>query len=145
MATERLSLNQKRKILNAIRAAEQETSGELRVHLSYSKAEVNVIDATKAHFDNLGMHQTDLRNGMLLYLNPRLHHFSVYGDTGIHEKVGQAFWDRLVREIQQCIREKDLTQGIVHAIHLMGQALKEHFPHRDGQKNELQDEVTESD
>lgn len=141
----RLSLSQKKQILNAIVAAEKETSGELRVHLSYSKDETNILEAAQLYFETLEMHQTQERNGMLLYLNPKRHQFSVFGDIGIHQKVGQVFWDHLILEVKHAIRQKDLTQGIVHAVHLMGKALKEHFPHREGQINELKDEVTESD
>jgi len=144
--TERLTIRQKKQILHAIESAEHKTSGELRVHLSYSKEEPNLLESAQARFQELKMDQTRDRNGILLYLNPRLHRFSIYGDIGIHEKVGQAFWEDLVQNVRNAIREKNLTHGIIHAIEAMGRALKMHFPHQNQDlKNELENDVSESD
>jgi uncharacterized membrane protein len=141
----KLSNLQKQHILDSIIQAEKETTGELRIHLSYAKEEGDLLKAAQNHFEKLKMHETHERNGMLLYLNPKLKKLSVFGDVGIHQKVGQDFWDQLIGDVRSAIREKDLTQGIIHAVQRMGHALKEHFPHRDGQTNELPNDVSESD
>jgi uncharacterized membrane protein len=141
----RLTNEQKKQVIDAIVQAEAETRGELRVHLSYAKAEDDLLKSAQLHFEKLKMHLTEERNGILLYVNPILRKFSVFGDQGIHDKVGQDFWHRLIDEVQTSIRDADMIHGIVHAVNRMGHALKEHFPHRDGQKNELEDDVSESD
>lgn len=144
-AEDKISSEQKKSILAAIHAAEAETTGEIRVHLSYDGKEQELLKAAEAQFQNLKMHETKDRNGILLYINPTRHQFSVFGDSGIHAKVGQEFWNSLADRIRSDIREKDIAHGIVKAVHHMGQALREHFPHQDGQKNELSDDISESE
>ena len=134
----------KEQIIEAIQTAEKQTSGEIRVHLSTAGDEDNILEAAKASFASLEMQNTRDRNGILLYFNTKLHKFAVYGDEGIHQKVGQDFWERLSADIRRAIHEKDLTAGIVLAVHHIGQALKDHFPLREGDRNELSNDVTHS-
>ncbi|MBU6152998.1 MAG: TPM domain-containing protein [Bdellovibrionales bacterium] len=129
--------------MNAIRIAEAGTSGEIRVHLSYSKNDQDLLKCAESLFQKLGMQNTRLRNSVLLYLNPKLKKFSIYGDQGIHEKVGPEFWTNLAKEVSIHIREKDITDGIVYAVAAIGAALKEHFPALEENPNEISDELTE--
>ena len=140
----KLSSKQKKLIVAAIETAEQQTNGEIRVHLSYAKNETDVINGAKNQFVKLKMHETKEHNGMLLYVNPKAHKFALFGDEGIHQKVGQAFWDNLTQEVRSNIREKDLVHGIIHAVEKMGVSLKTHFPHSSEHKNELENDVSES-
>jgi uncharacterized membrane protein len=141
----KLTLEEKQKLVEAIHHAELGTSGELRVHFSYSPDEKDILQAAKSHFQSLGMHQTAEHNGMLLYVNPHLKKFSVFGDDGIHQKVKQEFWDQLSTDVTKAIREKNMIGGVVHALHIMGEALKVHFPARAGKTDELPDEISESE
>ena len=94
-------------------------------------------------FHELDMQNTKLRNGTLLYLNPKVRKFAIFGDQGIHEKVGPEFWTKLASEVSIHIREKDITDGIVYAVSAIGAALKEYFPATGENPNELSDELTE--
>lgn len=134
----------KEAIVQAIRSAEEQTSGEIRVHLSTAPDEHDIFTAARQSFEALKMHATRDRNGILLYFNVKLHKFAVYGDEGIHRKVGQEFWERVSREITDAIHSRDLTAGIVQAVHHVGQALQEHFPARADDRNELHNDVTHS-
>ncbi len=140
----KFNLEDKKQIVEAVHHAELETSGDLRVHVSYAPVEKNVMKSAKYHFALLGMHRTPERNGMLLYINPEAKKFAVFGDKGIHKKVGQEFWDHLSKEVSAAIREKDIVTGIVHAVEKMGHALKTHFPAKSDQKHSLPDDVSES-
>ena len=117
-----------RKIVKAIQAAEKETSGEIRVHLSHLKTEADIYQAAIAYFHKLEMSNKVHRNAILLYINPKLRKFALYGDQGAHEKIGQAFWDQLTQEVRVCFQEKDVVEGILHATQKLGTALKQHFP-----------------
>ena len=141
----RLSKSDKQKIALAIHEAELKTSGEIRVHVSYSKSEKTLLALTEKKFYELKMHETSHRNAMLLYLNPRIKKFAIFGDQGIHEKVGQNFWDDLRTSVSKAIQEKNLCHGIIHAVEKMGIALKNHYPHLQDTHSELSDEVSESD
>jgi uncharacterized membrane protein len=147
----------KKEILQAIARAEAGTTGEIRVHLAYDQlakpeksestdgidsASQGLIDFAREQFHALDMHQTENRNGILFYINPKLRKFAIYGDEGIHQKVGQEFWSRLALEVSEHIRKEDLTEGIIHAIHAMGLALQEHFPADGKNPNELSDDIT---
>ena len=133
----------KKQITEAIRLAEAGTSGEIRVHLSYRKKDQDLLSCANALFHELGMQNTRLRNGTLLYLNPKVRKFAIFGDQGIHEKVGPEFWTKLANEVSIHIREKDITDGIVYAVTAIGAALKEYFPATGENPNELSDELTE--
>ena len=140
-----VSKRHKHEIAKAIGRAEQGSSGEIRVHLSYAKTEVDLLKSTEAQFKNLKMDQTKLRNGVLLYVNPRIKKFAIFGDEGIHARVQQEFWDSLAKNVSAKIQERSVVQGITHAVEVIGNALKEHFPHEADDQNELSDEVTESE
>lgn len=145
MVAGKLTLEEKQKLVEAIHHAEHGTTSELRVHFSYAEKEENTLAAAKAHFAALGMQQTTERNGMLLYINPKLRKFSVFGDKGIHEKVKQEFWDQLSHDLTGAIREKSLVGGVVHAVGIMGKAMHAHFPVTNKHPNELPDDITESE
>jgi len=133
----------KKSVIEAIARAEMGTSGEIRVHLSHEKIEKDLVGHARGHFERLGMHQTRFRNGILLYVNPKLRKFAIYGDEGIHKKVGPDFWSGLATRVSKHIREKNLTEGIIHAVEALGAALKEHFPAEGPNSNELSNEITE--
>ncbi len=133
----------KKKITEAIRLAEAGTSGEIRVHLSHRKEDEDLLSCAQTIFHRLGMQNTKLRNGVLLYLNPRVRKFAIFGDQGIHEKVGPEFWINLAKEVSTHIRQENITVGIVHAISSIGVALKNYFPALESDSNELSNEVNE--
>ncbi|HEY1039106.1 MAG TPA: TPM domain-containing protein, partial [Bacteroidia bacterium] len=84
--------NQQATIVDAIKQAELKTSGEIRLHLE-DKCKDNPVNRANMLFENLGMHKTELRNGILFYMAVESKDFAVVGDKGIHEKVGAEFWD----------------------------------------------------
>ncbi len=127
-------------IVAAIAAAEQRTSGELRVVVTQDKPTDAVATAQQV-FDVLGMTRTRERNGVLLYIAPGVQQFAVLGDTGIHECCGEEFWKRLAVEMELCFRQGKFTEGIVDAIHLAGERLAEYFPRKPDDRNELPDQV----
>ena len=141
----KLSNRSKRDIAAAIRKAEAETSGEIQVHLSYAKDEDDILGAAKARFAVVHLHETKYRNCVLLYVNLRMKKFALYGDEGIHQKVGQNFWNDLSLSVSQSMKEKNVHHGMVHAVEKIGKALKDFFPSESGGKSALSDEVSESD
>lgn len=136
---------QKVKIAQAISEAENGTTGEIRVHLSYAKNEGEILQMARAKFKELGMEQAKHRNGVLLYVNPRLKSFALFGDEAIHTQVQQAFWDELSKAVTSKIRERNIAHGIIHAVQEIGTSLKQYFPSEGVPENQLSNEVTESD
>jgi uncharacterized membrane protein len=125
----------------AIRSAERRTSGQIRVAVARFYFWGNVRRAADAAFTRLRMRQTRRRNGVLLFVAPRLRSFAVIGDAGIHERVSDVFWGRISQALQTDFRGGDLTAGLLHAIETIGDRLAEHFPPDPTGDNELPDRV----
>ena len=128
------------KIVAAIRDAEKKTSGEIRVFISH-KIITEVVATAQAEFDRLGMTRTKNRNGVLIFVAPGSQKFAVIGDTGVHEKCGQRYWDELAAEMSGHFAAADFSQGIIVGIRKAGEILARHFPAQPGDKNELPDKV----
>jgi uncharacterized membrane protein len=127
-------------IVAAIRAAEQKTSGEIRVFIS-DKAVTDPVAAAQEQFTRLGMTQTRDRNGVLIFLAPGSRQFAVIGDSGVHARCGAAFWEELTRSMSEQFRAGDFTAGIVQGISRAGELLGQHFPRRPDDHNELPDRI----
>ncbi len=128
-------------VVAAIQAAERVTSGEIRVSVAaFFWGDVEKT-AEKA-FRRLGMEQTADRNGVLIFLVPSRKRFAILGDTGIHEKVGQAFWQDASACLAGHFRKGSFTEGLVETIRMVGGRLTTHFPSAgEKDRNELPDEV----
>ncbi|MCU0456914.1 MAG: TPM domain-containing protein [Bacteroidales bacterium] len=140
-ASEFFTREQQERIRSAIKEAELDTSGEIRVHLETSVSG-DVLDRAAWIFAKVGMHKTENRNGVLIYLAVGNKKFAVIGDTGINSKVPGDFWDRTRELIQSKFREEKYTEGIVEGILMAGQQLKEFFPHKRDDVNELPDDIS---
>jgi len=129
-------------IVQAIKNAEQRTSGEVRIYIEKKCKMVNPVHRAKEIFFQLAMDKTNDRNAVLIYLAMKDRQLAIYGDEGIHQKVGQEFWLNEVKAILAAFNRNNYTEGLVKIIHDIGEALLYHFPY-DAQtdKNELPDEI----
>lgn len=128
----------------AIKEAEETTSGEIRVHIETSVAG-NVLDRAAWIFKRIGMHNTAERNGVLYYLAVTNRKFAVIGDEGINARVKAGFWDEVKVLLEEHFNDGKFTEGLVKGILLTGLQLKEHFPHRKNDINELPDDISFDD
>jgi len=126
----------------AIRAAEQRTSGEIRVAIAHAWHWGDVRRAAERAFRRLRVFETRERNGVLIFLAPSRRRLSVIGDTGVHAKVPPDFWSKVVDTMTNDFRRGDLTAGVVAAVQLLGTTLAAAFPPRPGDVNELTDSVS---
>ena len=129
------------RIKEAIQKAERQTSGEICVSVS-RLFWGDVEKAAGKAFQRLGMGNTKQRNGVLFFVVPARRKFSVLGDRGIHEKVGQEFWTQVVECVSERFRAGDFTGGLVKGIEEVGHQLSTHFPYdAASDTNELPNEV----
>jgi uncharacterized membrane protein len=128
-------------ILEAVKSAEKETSGEIRVHIETSCPE-DVLDRAAWIFGKLGMNKTALRNGVLFYLAVADKKFAIIGDAGINTKVPSGFWDAISEILKKDFREGKFTEGLSTGILMAGEQLKAHFPYSKDDVNELPDEIS---
>ena len=135
---------QKERISQAIRDAELNTSGEIRLHLE-RKCRGEVLDRAAYIFEKLKMHRTALRNGVLFYLAVDDHKFAILGDAGINSVTEEDFWDEIRDKVMEEFSEGRFVVGLETGIRMAGEKLKEHFPYLKGDVNELPDEISFGD
>lgn len=129
-------------IIAAIRDAEKQTSGEIRIYVESRCRFIDPLDRAAEIFTGLKMDQTRERNGVLIYLAMKDRQAAILGDTGIDQKVGSGFWSDEVSKMLQQFSHDDYAEGIIQIITDIGQALKSNFPYsRDTDKNELPDDL----
>ena len=137
----KISEEEKIQIKNAIKMAELDTSGEIRVHIE-EKCVGEVLDRAAFLFKRLEMHKTKLRNGVLFYLAIDDRKFAILGDAGINTKVPDNFWDDINETCLAYFRDNKIAEGLSKGIRMAGRQLKEHFPYQLDDVNELDDEIS---
>lgn len=128
-------------IINAIREAEKRTSGEVRVFVESRCSYVDALDRAIEIFTEMGMHATEQRNGVLVYVAIKDHQLAVLGDEGIHQRVGSEYWNNEVMQMIRGFNRENYAAAIAGCVSDIGKALKEHFPYEDDDRNELSDEI----
>ena len=133
---------EKQSIVDAVRIAEQRTSGEVRVFVESHCRYVNAIDRAVEIFENLQMQRTELRNATLVYVAIKDRQLAVFGDEGIHQKVGNEYWANEVVKMINAFNRDNIAEGIRRCVLNIGEALATHFPFDRGtDKNELPDDI----
>lgn len=129
------------RIVDAIKAAELNTSGEIRVHIE-SKCGDNVLERAVYIFNYLKMHRTEAHNGVLIYVAVESRKFAIIGDTGINSKVPDGFWDNIKQKMGASFALGDYVGGLSTAIEQAGHSLKEYFPYSKDDVNEQPDDIS---
>lgn len=132
------------RVVLAIGAAERRTSGEIRVVVSRKKIAEPMAEA-KQQFERLGMTNTALRNGVLILLAPSSRTFAVIGDTAVHKECGEEFWEKIAAVMSEKFRNGEFTEGLIHGIERAGGLLAAHFPRAKDDRNELPNDIEETD
>ncbi|MFC3416322.1 TPM domain-containing protein [Algoriphagus hitonicola] len=142
MAKKLFSDEEKKQIVAAIRTAENQTSGEIQVHIE-NHCRGDVLDRAAEVFEKLKMYQTAQRNGVLFYLAVLDHKFAILGDAGINRVVPKDFWESIKDHMTSRFKKGEFTLGLIDGIHSAGEQLAAHFPHQgDDDENELSDEIS---
>jgi len=136
-----LSHEEEQEIIGAIRKAEQNTSGEIRVHIERT-SKTDIFDRALEVFHFLKMDNTELQNGVLIYLAIDDRNFVIYGDKGINDVVPANFWDSTKNIMVSHFKSGNYTKGLVKGILKAGEQMEEHFPWEHSDKNELLDNIS---
>lgn len=140
-AEELLSPAELERVREAIRKAEARTSGEIRVHLDDTIVD-DVLDHAAFVFEELGMHRTQDRNGVLIFVSVAQRRAAVIGDVGIHEKLPHGFWNETLSVILERFKAERYSEGLCMGVERLGEQLRAHFPRANDDRNELSDEVS---
>ena len=129
-------------VVKAIRHAEQHTSGEVRVYIESHCRWMDAIDRAAEIFFSLQMEKTEQRNAVLVYVALKDRQLAIFGDEGIHQKVGADYWNQRVAEMISSFNSDNYAEGIGNCVVQVGNALHQHFPYdQQTDKNELPDEI----
>jgi len=134
--------DEKERIVEAIRLAEIETSGEVRVFVESKNPFMDPIDRAAEIFFKLKMQDTKDRNGVIVYVATKHKELALFGDEGIHKAVGSSYWNDEVKKMIALFSTNNVCEGMVQCIRQIGQTLKEKFPYSPtDDKNELSDDI----
>ncbi len=136
-----LSAEEEREIIEAIRTAEKNTSGEIRIHIERS-SEIDAFDRAMEVFHDLKMDNTKLQNGVLIYVAVEDKTFVIYGDKGINDKVSNDFWDSTKDVMQSHFKAGNFKQGLIEGVLKAGKELEAFFPWEDNDTNELPNQIS---
>ncbi|MEY3498644.1 MAG: hypothetical protein RL308_313 [Bacteroidota bacterium] len=136
-----LTNEEEQEIVAAISMAEKETSGEIRVHIEKTTSKVPYDRALEV-FVELKMHETELKNGVLIYLAVADKQFVICGDKGINDVVPADFWVTTKEAMLSHFKNGDFKQGLIDGIQKAGEQLKNYFPWQEGDTNELSNEIS---
>lgn len=130
------------RVMSAIRAAERGTSGEIRLFVEDFCERDHPVERAEEVFQLFGMFNTKERNAVLIYLAEKSRQFAIWGDAGIHERVGFQFWEHEKQLLREHLQHDEAAEGVCKAIYLIGSRLREHFPTDENlDDNELPDEI----
>lgn len=129
------------RIVEAIRESELRTSGEIRVFIESRCRFVDPVDRAAEVFFGLQMEKTEDRNGVLLYVAMKDKQLAIFGDEGIHARVGSEYWKAEVGKILREFRSEHHVEGIITIVRDIGEALVDHFPYEQEDRNELPDNI----
>jgi len=136
-----LTPEEEQAIVEAIRLAEKETSGEIRVHIEKTTS-IAAFDRAMEVFHLLKMDATALKNGVLIYVAVKDHQFVICGDKGINDVVADDFWDSTKEIMAAHFKNGNFRQGLVDGIRKAGAQLQRYFPCADDDTDELSNEIS---
>lgn len=130
-----------RRVVEAIKQAELNTSGEIKVHIE-NHCRGNVEKRSLLVFNKLKLNETQLRNGVLVYLAVKDRKFAILGDEGINKVVEDGFWNDVKDLMLNHFKEGRFAEGLVQGIMRCGEKLKTYFPYQTDDINEIPDEIS---
>lgn len=136
-----LSAEDEQEIIEAIRVAEKNTSGEIRVHIEKA-SKTDAFNRAMEVFHYLKMDNTKLQNGVLIYVAVNDRNFVIYGDKGINDVVPKNFWNSTKNTMQAHFKAGHFKQGLVEGIAHAGMELAKHFPWKHNDSNELSNQIS---
>ena len=90
-----------------------------------------------------GIHLTEHRTGVLIFVSVAEHHAEIVADSGINAKVTAEAWQDAINAIVEAIKHGRPGDGLIGAVERCGTVLAEHFPPGAINRDELPNKVVE--
>lgn len=136
-----LTAKEEQEIVEAIRLAEKQTSGEIRIHIERTSP-IDAFERALDVFHELKMDNTKLQNGVLIYVAVDDRNFVIFGDKGINDVVESDFWDCTKDIMQAHFKKGNFKQGFIEGVKNAGEQLAKHFPWHPNDSNELSNDIS---
>ena len=114
------------RIREAIRTAEQGTSGRIGVHVTHRRVN-NALEHARSAFYDARLHEHPDDNAVLFVIAPEVRKFAVYAGDALHARTGDTFWNQLVEDMTPYFKSGRLTDGLILGIERAGGQLRAHF------------------
>lgn len=130
-------------IERAIRESEATHAGEIRFAVEGALDGMPLFKGQSAReraidvFSQLRMWDTELNNGVLIYLLLADRQVEIVADRGIHSKVGREGWEKICRKMEAEFQQGNYEGGLIGGIREVTHHLVEHFPATGNDRNEL--------
>lgn len=116
-----------------------------RLFVSDREIDEEVEEAAITAFFREGLYRTKDETGILIFISVFEHRVWVLADRGINAKTKAGEWDGIVNMIVEGIKNKNQAEAICKAIGETGRILKEYFPRKADDKDELKNLIIEGD
>jgi uncharacterized membrane protein len=133
------------RIEHAIRESETRHGGEIRfvveTGLEGSRLWSNVTPRARAEevFARVGAWDTELDNGVLIYVLLADRDVEILADCGFNGKVGKEEWESVCREMERHFAEGHFETGSLAGVEGVSRLMARHFPPAAREPNELPD------
>jgi uncharacterized membrane protein len=134
--------DEQKKIVEAIKDAERNTSGEIKVHIDNTSQWEDVVTKASKVFDKLELEKTKQRNGVLIYIAKEDRQFAIWADKGINNVVPEGYWESTIDLMRSYMKVGQYAEGVIKAINMIGVKLKKYFPIEKDDKNELSNDIS---
>lgn len=133
------------KISKRISDVEKKTSGELRVCIKKKRAILHMFSSSRdiamKEFYKLNMHRTVDKTGVLFLILFDEHKFEIIADEGINSKISHDTWNSITDDLKKYFTDKNYLDGIIYTLDKIGEVLIKEFPLKQGDRDELSNEV----
>lgn len=130
------------RIVLAIKEAEKNTSGEIKIHIASPAEQEDVVKQAASVFEKLDIKNTKQRNGVLIYIAQNQRTFAIWADKGINDVVPAGYWESTIDLMRGYMKTGEYAEGIIKGIFMIGEKLKHYFPIEKDDVNELSDDIS---
>lgn len=117
--------------------------GLKRLFIRPEEMEQEVREAALTSFYRRGLDKTRDQSGVLIFISVFEREVEVLADRGINARVDPAVWEEVVRMVTSGIREGRQGEALCRAVGRCGELLREHFPWRRDDVDELDNLIVE--
>ena len=122
------------RLMRRVMASERRHSGEVRIYveaglpMSYLWRDANARERALALFGKLRIWDTELNNGVLIYLLLADHAIELVADRGLNQRVSVGEWQATATKLGTAIRAGQYEEGLTQALEEVSAVLVKHFP-----------------